>query len=141
MRIRTWGALAICSAMLLTSTTPVNAAAPKAGATCTKKNATATSAGKLYTCVKSGKKLIWNKGVVVKKPIPVGTPMPAPSPSPTPTPSATQTPSPMPTPSSTPIPKAPTSFDDLVENYLGIAYAAWSKSREKILASKKTEIT
>jgi hypothetical protein len=28
-----------------------------------------------------------------------------------------------------------------VENYQGIAYAAWSKSREKILNSKKTEIT
>jgi hypothetical protein len=40
-----------------------------------------------------------------------------------------------------PTPKAPTSFDDLVENYQGIAYAAWSKSREKILASKKTDIT
>jgi hypothetical protein len=76
MRIRTWGALAISSAMLLTITTPVNAAAPKAGATCTKKNATATSAGKLYTCVKSGKKLVWNKGVAIKKaePAPVPTP-------------------------------------------------------------------
>jgi hypothetical protein len=120
-------------------------AAVKPGTVCKKLGQSSTTAGIKYTCVKSGKKLIWNKGVVVKKPIPVGTPMPAPSasPTPTPSPSATPTPSPKPTPTptSTPIPKAPTSFDDLVENYQGIAYAAWSKSREKILASKKTEIT
>ena len=122
---------------------PLAMAAVKPGTVCKKLGQSSTTAGIKYTCVKSGKKLIWNKGVVVKKPIPVGTPMPAPSASstPTPTPSATPTPSPTPTPTPTPIPKVPTSFDDLVENYQGIAYAAWSKSREKILASKKTEIT
>jgi hypothetical protein len=84
--------------MLLLLATPVIAAAPKAGASCTKKNATATSAGKLYTCVKSGKKLVWNKGVAIKKPTPIptaigdpigavgGTPSPTPTPTPTPTP-------------------------------------------------------
>jgi hypothetical protein len=121
--MRKWGALAIGGVLLITLATPVNAAAPKAGATCTRKNATATSAGKLYTCILSGKKLVWNKGVAVKKPAPVV------SPTPTPTPTSTST------------PKAPTSFDDLIENYEGIAYAAWTKSREKILASKKTDIT
>ncbi len=98
MRIRRFGALVISSAMLLLLATPVIAAAPKAGASCTKKNATATSAGKLYTCVKSGKKLVWNKGVAIKKPTPIptaigdpigavgGTPSPTPTPTPTPTP-------------------------------------------------------
>ena len=61
--MRKWGALAIGGVILISLATPVNAAAPKAGATCTKKNATATSAGKLYTCILSGKKLVWNKGV------------------------------------------------------------------------------
>jgi M6 family metalloprotease-like protein len=61
-----WGALAIGGVLLISLATPVNAAAPKAGATCTKKNATATSSGKLYTCILSGKKLVWNKGVAVK---------------------------------------------------------------------------
>ena len=50
-----------------------------------------------FTCVKSGKKLVWNKGVKV----------------------------------AAAVPKAPTSFDDLVQNYEGIAYAAWSKSRTR----------
>jgi hypothetical protein len=80
---------------------------------------------------------VWNKGVVVKKTVPVAPVSPTPSPTPTPTATPTITS----TPTATPTPKAPTSFDDLVENYQGIAYAAWSKSREKILASKKTDIT
>jgi hypothetical protein len=45
---------------------PINAvAAVKAGATCSKVGATSTYAGKKYTCVKSGKKLVWDKGVAV----------------------------------------------------------------------------
>jgi threonine dehydratase len=44
---------------------PANAAAPKAGATCTKAGATEIANGKKYTCTKSGKKLTWNKGVAV----------------------------------------------------------------------------
>lgn len=134
--MRKWGAIAIGGVLLISLATPVNAEAPKAGATCTKKNATATSAGKLYTCILSGKKLVWNKGVAVPKPTPsptkptaIGDPIGA----------VGSTPSPTPTP--TPTPKAPTSFDDLIENYEGIAYTAWTKSREKILASKKTDIT
>ena len=65
--MRKWGAVVIGGFLLISLATPVNAAAPKAGATCTKKNATATSAGKLYTCILSGKKLVWNKGVAVAK--------------------------------------------------------------------------
>jgi hypothetical protein len=41
-------------------------AAVKAGAKCTKAGATSTTAGKKYTCVKSGAKLVWNKGVALK---------------------------------------------------------------------------
>jgi hypothetical protein len=35
----------------------------KAGATCKKVGVTSTALGKTHTCIKSGKKLIWNKGV------------------------------------------------------------------------------
>jgi hypothetical protein len=43
--------------------TPTTAtAAVKAGATCKTINQTSISNGKIFTCVKSGKKLIWNKG-------------------------------------------------------------------------------
>jgi len=71
---------------------PSNAAV-KAGAKCTKAGTTATAAGKKYTCVKSGTKLVWNKGVTVKaapKPDlnPVFKPV-EPTPTPTPTPVAT----------------------------------------------------
>ena len=46
-------------------TNPANAAAPKAGAPCTKAGATDIAGGKKFTCTKSGKKLTWNKGVAV----------------------------------------------------------------------------
>jgi hypothetical protein len=75
-------------------------AAVKAGAKCTKAGATATAGGKKFTCVKSGKKIVWNKGVKVSVAKPVA--MPTPSASAVPTVSATPTPTP--TPSSSPVP-------------------------------------
>ena len=48
---------------------PVNAAAPKAGAVCSKINQTQNVNGYKFTCLKSGKKLVWKKlGVVAQKP-------------------------------------------------------------------------
>ncbi len=115
-------------------------AATKEGAKCAKAGTTSTVAGKKFTCIKSGTKLVWNKGVVIKKPARVVTPTPTPTPEPTPTPfpSPTPTATPTPTPTPTPVityPEAPTSFDDLIANYEGISYAAWSKSKAVIAAS------
>lgn len=45
---------------------PANAVAI-AGSKCSKLSATKTISGKKYTCIKSGGKLVWNKGVLVKK--------------------------------------------------------------------------
>ncbi len=56
------------------------AVTPKAGGTCSKAGATSAYAGKKYTCVKSGKKLVWNKGVTVPVPKPVATPTPTANP-------------------------------------------------------------
>lgn len=42
---------------------PTFAAAPKAGAKCTKLNAKTVAGGLTYTCIKSGSKLVWSKGV------------------------------------------------------------------------------
>ncbi len=70
--------IAIAVLLLLALTTPLQAATPKAGAKCTKAGSTATSGGKKFTCIKSGTKLVWNKGVVIKAA--------APKPSSTPTP-------------------------------------------------------
>lgn len=58
--------IAVAVVLLLALTTPLQAAAPKAGAKCTKAGSTATAAGKKFTCIKSGTKLVWNKGVAIK---------------------------------------------------------------------------
>ena len=119
-------AAAITTALFSSSFTPLASAAtnPKAGATCTKVGKTAIYKGKKFTCVKSGKKLIWNKGVAVlvakpsptpmpiKPPITIPSPTPSPTPSipplatPTPSPSANSNPSIAPSPSSTSSPSA-----------------------------------
>ena len=101
----------VLSAVLLTS--PLQAATPKAGSKCVKVGATSTLAGKKYTCVKSGKKLVWNKGISVK-PVTKPTPSPTSPPEATPSPIAAPTPTATPTPSSTPMPTAtptPTPVD------------------------------
>jgi hypothetical protein len=69
--------LALAIVVLLSLSSPVYAAAPKAGSKCTKAGQSSTSAGIKYTCVKSGKKLVWNKGVAIKAPVkPEETPTP-----------------------------------------------------------------
>ena len=88
--------VALATVFIVALAVPVQAATPKAGAKCTKAGATATAGGKKFTCVKSGTKLVWNKGVAIKaapkptptKPTVVGDPIGAIGGSPTPTPSA-----------------------------------------------------
>ena len=67
------GYLGLAIAVLLTLAGPVQAATPKAGAKCPKAGTTATASGKKFTCIKSGTKLVWNKGVAIKKPSPAAT--------------------------------------------------------------------
>jgi hypothetical protein len=55
--------------------TPVNAAV-KAGGACKKAGITTVASGKTYTCIKSGKKFIWNKGVAIMTVSPIATPIP-----------------------------------------------------------------
>lgn len=64
-------------------------AAIKAGSICKKAGLTTIESGRKYTCVKQGKKFVWNKGVIVKA-------APASVPAPVATPSATPTPTPEP---------------------------------------------
>ncbi len=114
--------------------------AVKAGDKCSKVGATSIAGGKKFTCIKSGKKSVWNKGVAVKSaPKPSTSPEVKPTePSPTPSPTVSPIPSVTPTPAPTPVvkyPDAPTSFDDLIANYQGISYAAWSKSSTEIKAA------
>lgn len=57
---------AILVLLLISSISPAHAVV-KAGAKCTKVGVTASVGGKKFTCIKSGKKLVWNKGTTIKK--------------------------------------------------------------------------
>ena len=61
--------LSILSLYLSITSIPVNAAV-KAGGVCTKAGITSIASGKTFTCVKSGGKLVWNKGISFMKPKP-----------------------------------------------------------------------
>jgi hypothetical protein len=60
----------VFSFFILFLSSPPSHSAIKSGDACKKLGITATASGKKYVCVKSGKKLVWNKGVVVSKPNP-----------------------------------------------------------------------
>ena len=74
-------AFVIALAITGTSLTVPAFAAIKAGSKCTTKGQITTSQGKKFTCIKSGKTLIWNKGVAIVKPTPKPTASPTPTPS------------------------------------------------------------
>ncbi len=113
--------LKILSFSLLASCTLAPAyAAVKAGDSCSKLNLTTKVNGIKYTCIRSGKKLVWSKGVrVVSTPTSTVTPSPKPTIVPTPTPSTSQLPIPIssPTPTQTPVVE-----DDSVSISRGIVY-------------------
>jgi hypothetical protein len=70
-------AIAIVFCILIGFTTTSMASsfsAVKVGAACTKAGKTSITLGKKYTCIKVGKKLQWNKGVVVQSPKPSNSP-------------------------------------------------------------------
>ncbi len=58
--------LTVLLAVSLLGVTPADASV-KVGHKCTKYKATKTVKGVKYTCIKSGNKLVWSKGVPVKK--------------------------------------------------------------------------
>lgn len=118
----------VIAGSLLTSTSA--SAVAKQGSVCKKAGMTSTVKGVKFTCIKSGKKLVWSKGVA-----------PGPVASPKPTQEATTSPKPNPVVTPTPTPTVepivlPTSFENLYENRKGISLAAWQKSSEIIKASK-----
>jgi hypothetical protein len=65
-KLFTLAALSLLSAVLVHPSSAAPTA--KAGAKCTKVNSTQTVGTKKFTCVKSGSRLIWNKGAAVKAP-------------------------------------------------------------------------
>ena len=125
--------LGLAIVLILTLATPLHAAVPKAGAKCSKAGSTAMASGKKFTCVKSGTKLVWNKGVAIKKPAPVVTPIPTPTPMPEPIPTPTPTPTPTPEPTPTPIP-APIilTWENIVANYSLISTDVFNKIQTQV---------
>jgi hypothetical protein len=103
-----------------------SAATPKAGATCSKAGTTANSNGFKYTCIKSGKKLVWDKGVKVV------------------TPAATATPTPtlkMPVPVSLPVVQSGSiTFGNAVTNYAQIPQVAWQNVQDAVAANPDVNI-
>ena len=69
-------ATTISAAFLLSAFALPATAAVKSGAACSKSGLVSTSAGKKFTCIKSGKKLVWNKGVVIISSTPTQAPTP-----------------------------------------------------------------
>ena len=118
--------ISLVVAIVLLASTSTAYAAIKSGASCTKLGAISTSAGKKYTCIKNGKKLVWDKGLVIAKPTQPSTPTSKQSPIPTP----------IPTVSSDPI--APTSFDNLLDRYKGIGPAVWKEAQALANAGNQT---
>ena len=99
-------------------------AAVKAGAACPKAGKTSVASGKTFTCVKTGKKLTWNKGVAIARPVAA----------------SAATPSASPEPVAAKVPTMPTSFTDLEESYLGIPYATWEKVQNNLALHKSTDL-
>ena len=82
--------LLIALAISLIPATAISAQKITSGSKCKVQKQKVVQKNKTYTCIKSGKKLVWNKGVrVIVKP--------------TPTPSATPTPTPIPAPTPDPL--------------------------------------
>jgi hypothetical protein len=59
--------LAVLLAVSLLGIAPAQASSVKAGGKCAKHKATATVKGMKFTCIKSGNRLVWSKGVAVKR--------------------------------------------------------------------------
>ncbi len=90
--------------LVLSPLTAFSAKKVTAGAACVSLNKKITFQNKIYTCIKSGKKMIWSKGVDVRKEVLSPTPSPTPIQSSTPTPTPTAAPTPTATPMATPTP-------------------------------------
>jgi hypothetical protein len=98
---------------------PSSNAAIKSGNVCKKAGITIIDSGRKYTCVKQGKKLVWNKVVVAKTPTPTPSPKPKTTPTPKPTPTFIE-------------PVKATSFSNLIENSDGLTYWAWKLVQERM---------
>jgi cytochrome b involved in lipid metabolism len=122
--------LALMALVLSVVVAPGSSAAVKAGATCKKAGQVKTTSGKKFTCVKKSGKLVWNKGVAVKKSAtPSTTATTKPTTSTSAAPSAAATPAAKPTTAVTPAAK-PTTATTVAAGYT-MAQVTANNSRAK----------
>ena len=128
----------LAGSLTLSAFTSTAATPPKAGSTCTKIGQTQTKGNVKFTCIKSGKKLVWDKGTPISKPTPStsrsSSPSPTPSPTPISTPISTPTPTAAPTPSASPstLP-SPTSLPKPTPSATEVSQSAISQCKLPIL--------
>jgi hypothetical protein len=88
----------LTTAFVVTFTPAIQAVSPVTGAKCAKIGATQIFKNKKFTCVKLGKKIVWNTGVpVLKTPTPASSPSPLPITTESSKPDTSSKPSPTPT--------------------------------------------
>ena len=105
VRISSLSALLVASSLLVVTNPAFPTQTIKPGTSCKTLNSKVTQSGKLYTCIKKGKKLVWNNGVAIKSAV-----SPTPKPSPTLSVIPNSTISPTPAPTSTPSPSQSPKF-------------------------------
>ena len=66
--------LLVSISLLLIPTSAISAPRVVPGTSCKVQEQSTIYLNKTYTCIKSGKRLVWSKGVAVFKPIPIPTP-------------------------------------------------------------------
>ncbi|MFM1757995.1 MAG: hypothetical protein RL193_572, partial [Actinomycetota bacterium] len=116
--------LVLAAIFTLTNLSTNLALAAVPGSKCAKAGSTKIVANKKYTCTKSGKTLVWNKGVSIKPTTPTQSGQ-----------SSNGGTKSEPTPTEASL-LAPTSFADLYERRDAIAYTAWKLTGEAIKKGK-----
>ena len=134
-------ALVFVALLPLVLVAPVSNAAVKAGSACTKQGVKQISGSKSFTCVKQGKKLVWNKGVAVKKPAAPVVALPTPAPTPSITPSPTSSVTPQPEPSATKISFTPWATSFATEDMVAAALAKTSEYLGNVKPSSSYTLT
>ena len=97
---------------------------PVAGTQCTKIGISQVYKDKKFTCIKSGKRFVWNRGVSITKANPASTPIPTVTSMPSPSPSPTETS--MPSPSPTHL----SDYEKIVAEFQSISRDSYNKVRD-----------